>query len=69
MIIIRSAFEDDLYFIEKALADEISFLFYVGLLRANNHVASDHSLTTDFMRSNLGFQYPNIAGDDQIRNK
>jgi hypothetical protein len=68
-------FEDDLHYIEKALADEFTFLFYVGLLRENNHVASDFPFTTDFTRPNPGFAYDKhfldriVAADDEIRDK
>jgi hypothetical protein len=34
-------FADDLRSIESTLADEFSLLFYIGLLRENNHKASD----------------------------
>ena len=33
-------FEDDLPFIEKALADEFRLFIFIGLLRDNNHRAS-----------------------------
>jgi hypothetical protein len=72
---IAISFEDDLHFIENALADEFSFLFYVGLMRENNYKASDYPITTEFIKSNPGFRYPKhfldriVAADDQIRNK
>lgn len=72
---ISRTFEDDLHYIENALEDEFSFLFYVGLLRDNNHVASDYPFTADFTRPNLGYVYHKyfldriVAADDQIRNK
>ena len=49
----RFDFEDDLLSIESTLADELSFLFYVGLLRENNHKASFYPLTRGFIT------YPN----------
>lgn len=67
--------EDDLHLIENALADEFSFLFYVGLLRENNHKASDYPLTTGFIRPSPNLVYPKdfliqiVGSDDQIRNK
>ena len=67
--------EDDLHLIENALADEFSFLFYVGLLRENNHKASDYPLTTGFIRPSPNLVYPKdfliqiVASDDQIRNR
>ena len=68
-------FEDDLHFIEKLLADEFSFLFYIGLLRENDHRASYYPLTTAFIQRNIGYVYPKdlldqiVVADDQIRNK
>jgi hypothetical protein len=68
-------FEDDLYFIENALGDEFSLLFYIGLLRDNDHKASDYPLTTAFLRPSPNIVYPkwslvSIAkSDDEIRNK
>jgi DNA-binding MarR family transcriptional regulator len=68
-------FEDDLHHMEHALADEFSCLFYVGLLRENNHVASDFPFTTAFTRPNPGFVYDKyfldriVSVDDQIRNR
>ena len=38
-------FEDDLQYIENTLADEFSLLFYIALLRDNDHKASDYPLT------------------------
>ena len=72
---IPATFEDDLDFIENAVADELSILFYVGLMRENNHKASDYPLTTDFIRSNPGRHCPKdfldriVSDDVQIRNK
>jgi hypothetical protein len=66
---------DDLDFIESALADEFSFLFYIGLMRENNYKASDYPITTEFIRPNPGFQYPKnflrgiVAADYEIRDK
>ena len=51
-------FRVDVHFIESTLADEFSFLFYVGLLRDNNHKASDYPLTTGFMRPSPNLVYP-----------
>jgi hypothetical protein len=68
-------FENDLHFIEESLADEFSFLFYIGLLRENNHVASDYPITTAFMQPDIGYAYPKdflgqlVFADNQIRNK
>jgi hypothetical protein len=72
---ISPTFEDDLDRIENALADEFSFLFYVGLLRQNNHVDSDFPFTTAFTRPNPGFVYDKyfldriVLADDQIRRR
>jgi hypothetical protein len=72
---ISVTFEDDLHFIENALADEFSLLFYVGQIRENNYKASDYPLTTNFIRSNPGVHCPKdflhriVASDVQIRNK
>jgi DNA-binding MarR family transcriptional regulator len=72
---ISPTFEDDLHHIENALSDEFSFLFYVGLLRENNHVASDFPFTTELTRPNPRFAYDKyfldsiVAADDEIRNK
>jgi hypothetical protein len=44
--------ENEMHVIENALADEFSFLFYIGLLRYNNHKASNYPLTTGFIRPN-----------------
>ena len=66
---------DELHLIENALADEFSFLFYIGLLRYNNHKASDYPLTTGFIRPNAKSLYPIdflmqiVNSDDDIRNK
>jgi hypothetical protein len=68
-------FEDDLHFIENALADEFTFLFYVGQIRENNYKASDYPLTTNFIRSNPSvhcprdFLYRIVASDVQILTK
>jgi hypothetical protein len=43
------SFMEDLKFIENALAEEFSLLFYIGLLRENNHKASDYPLTVGFI--------------------
>ena len=47
-------FEDDLQVIEESLADKFSLLFYIGLLRENNHLASRYPLTTAFMKPGIG---------------
>jgi hypothetical protein len=44
-------FRDELRSIESTVADEFSLLFYIGLLRENNHKASDYPLTAGFIRS------------------
>jgi hypothetical protein len=67
--------ENDLHLIENALAEEFSFLFYIGLLRDNNHKASDYPLTTGFIRPNPTSLYPTdflmqiVNSDDDIRTK
>ena len=43
------SFMEDLKFIENALAEEFSLLLYIGLLRENNHKASDYPLTVGFI--------------------
>jgi hypothetical protein len=45
----RFEFKDDLQSIESTLADEFTLLFYIGLLRENNHKASDYPLTVGFI--------------------
>jgi hypothetical protein len=66
--------ENELHLIENALADEFSFLFLIGLLRYNNHKASDYPLTTSFIRPNAKSIYPIdflmqiVNSDDNIRN-
>jgi DNA-binding MarR family transcriptional regulator len=68
-------FEDDLSFIEKALADEFSFLFFIGLLRDNNYIASDYPLTTAFITPSPNLVYPKdflmqtVRSDGDIRKK
>ena len=68
-------FEHDLHFIEESLKDEFSFLFYIGLLRENNHLASRYPLTTTFMQPDIDIVYPKdllnriVVYDDEIRNK
>jgi hypothetical protein len=57
-------FENDLHFIEESLADEFSFLFYIGLLRENNHVASDYPITTAFCKCKLA-SWINITSSDR----
>jgi hypothetical protein len=66
-------FKDDLQSIESTLADEFSLLLYVGLLRENNHKASDYPLTTGFIRPSPNLMYPKnflidiIRSDGKIR--
>jgi hypothetical protein len=68
----RFDFEDDLLSIESTLADELSFLFYVGLLRENNHKAAFYPLTIGFI-TYPSLIYPKdfltqiIKSDDDIR--
>jgi DNA-binding MarR family transcriptional regulator len=68
-------FEDDLPFIEKALADEFSFLFFIGLLRDNDYRSSDYPLTTAFINPSPSLMYPKdflmqiIRSDVEIRKK
>lgn len=68
-------FQNELDYIENALAEEFSFLFYIGLLRDNNYKASDYPLTTAFLRSSPNLVYPKVFldtivyGDSEIRNK
>jgi len=70
-----SYFEDDLRFIENALAEEFSLLFYIGLLRDNDHKASDYPLTTGFIKSSPNLMYPKdflldiVRSDDKISKK
>ena len=52
-------FEHDLHFIEESLKDEFSFLFYIGLLRENNHLASLYS------QSHYNKIYNNTISDSQ----
>jgi hypothetical protein len=50
-------------------------MFYIGLLRENNHVASWFPFTTKLTRPNPHFAYDKyfldsiVAADDEIRNK
>ncbi len=68
-------FDDDLPFIEKALADEFSFLFFLGLLRDNDYRSSDYPLTTAFITPSPSLMYPKdflmqiIRSDVEIREK
>ena len=68
-------FGDDVEFIENALAEEFSLLFYIGLLRDNNHKASDYPLTTGFIPSSSNLMYPKdflmdiVRSDDEIRRR
>jgi DNA-binding MarR family transcriptional regulator len=68
-------FDDDLPFIEKALADEFSFLFFIGLLRDNDYRSSDYPLTTAFITPSPRLVYPKdflmqiIRSDVEIRKK
>lgn len=67
--------QNDLHYIENALADEFSFLFYIGLLRENNHKASDYPLTTGFLRPSPSLGYPKmflmkiVNSDNEIRDR
>lgn len=67
--------DDDLHIIESAIADEFTFMFYVGLLRDNNHTASDYPLTTGFLRPSPNLVYPKwylmniLRKDKDIRNR
>jgi hypothetical protein len=49
------------------LADEFSLLFYIGLLRENNHKASDYPLTAGFITSIPNLMYPKDFLMDIIR--
>jgi DNA-binding MarR family transcriptional regulator len=68
-------FDDDLPFIEKALADEFSFLVFIGLLRDNDYRSSDYPLTTAFITPSPRLFYPKdflmqiIRSDVEIRKK
>jgi DNA-binding MarR family transcriptional regulator len=68
-------FDDDLPFIEKALADEFSFLVFIGLLRDNDYRSSDYPLTTAFITPSPRLVYPKdflmqiIRSDVEIRKK
>jgi DNA-binding MarR family transcriptional regulator len=68
-------FEDDLRFIEKALADEFSFLLFIGLLRDNDYRSSDYPLTTAFITPSPRLVYPKdflmqiVRSDGDIRKK
>ena len=64
-------FEDDLQIIEESLADKFSFLFYIGQLSENSHVASDYPITTASIQPDIikGFLDQIVFVDDQIRNK
>src|SRR5206468_5683729 len=68
-------FDDDLHFIENRLADEFSLLFYLGLLRDNDHKASDYPLTTAYLRPSPNIVYPRCSlmriakSDDEIHNR
>jgi hypothetical protein len=75
---ISPTFEDDLHHIENALEDEFTFLFYVSMLRTNNHLASHYPLTTRFLGDqSRDFRVPKYFLDqivvadqtDQIRDK
>jgi hypothetical protein len=66
-------FNDEMQSIEHALADEFSLLFYIGLLRDNNHKASDYPLTVGFTRPSPNLIYPKyfllqiIRSDGKVR--
>jgi len=76
LVCISPTFEADLQTIESGLADEFSFSFYVGLLRENNHLASDYPLTIGFLGDqSRDFRVPKhfldqiVAADDEIRSQ
>lgn len=66
---------DELHFIENAIAEEFSFLFYIGLLRSNTYRASDYPLTIGSIIANYDTVYPNwflmkiVHEDAEIRNR
>ena len=66
------SFREDLKFIENTLAEEFSFLFYIGLFRENNHKASDYPLTVGLI-TNPSPVHPKdfliqiIRSDDKIQ--
>jgi hypothetical protein len=66
-------FREDLKFIEKALAEEFSLLFYIGLVRGNNHKASDYPFSVGFITPSPNLMYPKdflmdiIRSDDEVR--
>jgi hypothetical protein len=68
-------FEDDLRFIEKTLADEFSFLVFIGLLRDNDYRSSDYPPTTAFITPSPSLVYPKdflmqiVRSDKEIRKK
>jgi hypothetical protein len=72
---ISITFEDDLQIIEESLADKFSFLFYIGQLRENSHLASYYPITASSIQPDIGHVYPKgflnqiVFADDQIRNK
>jgi hypothetical protein len=54
---ISITFEDDLQIIEDSLADKFSFLFYIGQLREDSHVASYYPITTASLHP-IRYVYP-----------
>lgn len=69
------SFMEDLTFIENVLAEEFSLLFYIGLLRENNHKTSDYPLTVGFMRPSPNLMYQKdflmdvVRSDDEIHRR
>lgn len=70
----KFSIRDELHYIENAIAEEFSFLFYIGLLRSNKYRASDYPLTTGSIVANYDTVYPNwflmkiVHDDAEIRN-
>lgn len=67
-------FLDELHYIENAIAEEFSFLFFIGLLRENDSKASDYPITISIPES-PGLVCPKwflqrvLHDDTEIRNK
>ncbi|MGH9925287.1 MAG: hypothetical protein ACRD5B_07890, partial [Nitrososphaeraceae archaeon] len=55
----KFSIRDELHYIENAIAEEFSFLFYIGLLRSNKYRTSDYPLTTGSIVANYDTVYPN----------
>ena len=70
-----TSYEEELHVIENGLAEEFTMLFYIALMRENNHVASDYPLTIGFINSHPNLLYPKdilmtiLSEDIEIRNK